>query len=91
MIVACRQRTTRIDILVNTAGLRARKAFGESSHEDFNRLVTVNLRAPFFASQAVAPIMLEQGGGQVIHMASQLGIVASRYGAAILPRPGSSS
>jgi short-subunit dehydrogenase len=35
--------------------------------------------------------MLEQGGGQVIHMASQLGIVASRYGAAILPRPGSSS
>ena len=50
MIVACHQRTTRIDILVNTAGLRVRKAFGEFSHEDFNRLVTVNPRAPFFAS-----------------------------------------
>jgi NAD(P)-dependent dehydrogenase (short-subunit alcohol dehydrogenase family) len=41
----------------------------------------VNLRAAFFASQAVLPIMRAQGGGHVIHIASQLGIVASRYGA----------
>ncbi len=54
MIVARHQRTTRIDILVNHAGLRVRKAFGEFSHEDFNRLVTVDLRAPFFC---------EPGGG----------------------------
>lgn len=81
MIAACHQRMKRIDILVNNAGLRVRKAFGEFSHEEFDRLVTVNLRAPFFASQAVVPIMLAQGGGHVIHMASQLGIVASRYGA----------
>lgn len=81
MIAACHQRMKRIDILVNNAGLRARKAFGEFSHEEFDRLVAVNLRAPFFASQAVVPIMLAQGGGHVIHMASQLGIVASRYGA----------
>jgi gluconate 5-dehydrogenase len=71
----------RIDILVNNAGIRARKGFGEFTHEDFDRLVAVNLRAPFFASQAVVPIMKAQGGGHVIHMASQLGIVASRYGA----------
>ena len=81
MIAACHQRMKRIDILVNNAGLRVRKPFGEFSHEEFDRLVTVNLRAAFFASQAVVPIMLSQGGGHVIHMASQLGIVASRYGA----------
>jgi NAD(P)-dependent dehydrogenase (short-subunit alcohol dehydrogenase family) len=81
MIAAAHQRMGRIDILVNNAGLRARKPFGEFSQEEFDRLVAVNLRAPFFASQAVLPIMRAQGGGHVIHMASQLGIVASRYGA----------
>ena len=81
MVGAAHQRMRRIDILVNNAGLRARKPFGEFTHEEFDRLVAVNLRAPFFASQAVVPIMRAQGGGCIIHMASQLGIVASRYGA----------
>jgi len=81
MIAGAHQRMGRIDILVNNAGLRVRKPFGEFTHEEFDRLVAVNLRAPFFASQAVVPIMRAQGGGHVVHMASQLGIVASRYGA----------
>ena len=81
MIAAAHQRMGRIDILVNNAGIRVRKAFGEFSHEEFERVVAVNLRAPFFASQAVIPIMRAQGGGHIVHMASQLGIVASRYGA----------
>jgi len=81
MVRAAHRRMGRIDILVNNAGIRVRKAFGEFSPEEFDRVVTVNLRASFFASQAVVPIMLAQGGGHVIHMASQLGIVASRYGA----------
>lgn len=81
MVQAAHRRMSRIDILVNNAGIRVRKAFGEFSPEEFDRVLTVNLRAPFLASQAVVPIMLAQGGGHVIHMASQLGIVASRYGA----------
>ncbi len=81
MVQAAHRRMGRIDILVNNAGIRVRKAFGEFSPEEFDRVLTVNLRAPFLASQAVVPIMLAQGGGHVIHMASQLGIVASRYGA----------
>jgi len=81
MVAAAYARMRRIDILVNNAGLRVRKAFGEFTHEEFDRLVAVNLRAPFFASQAVVPIMRAQGGGCVVHMASQLGLVASRYGA----------
>lgn len=81
MITAAHQQMGRIDILVNNAGVRARKAFGDFSHDDFERLTAINLRAPFFASQAVVPIMRAQGGGHIIHIASQLGIVASRYGA----------
>src|SRR5262245_23281083 len=70
MVGTAHRRMGRIDILVNNAGIRARKAFGEFAHEDFDRLVAVNLRAPFFASQAVVPIMRAQGGGHVVHMAS---------------------
>jgi NAD(P)-dependent dehydrogenase (short-subunit alcohol dehydrogenase family) len=81
MVAAAQKRMGRIDILVNNAGVRARKAFEQFTHEDFDRLLAVNLRAPFFASQAAVPLMRKQGGGHIIHMASQLGIVASRYGA----------
>jgi len=80
MVAAAHRRMGRIDILVNNAGIRVRKAFGQFSQEEYDRVMAVNLRAPFFASQAVVPIMRAQGGGHIVHMASQLGIVASRYG-----------
>ncbi len=81
MVASAQRRMGRIDILVNNAGIRVRKAFGEFSHEEYDRVMAVNLRAPFFASQAVVPIMRAQGGGHVVHVASNLGLVASRYGA----------
>lgn len=81
MVAAAHARMKRIDILINNAGIRVRKAFEHFTHEEFDRVMTVNLRAPFFASQAVIPIMRQQGGGHIVHMASQLGIVASRFGA----------
>lgn len=81
MITEVHRRMGRIDILVNNAGIRARKAFGTFTQEEFDRLVAINLRAPFFASQAVLPIMRAQGGGHIVHIASQLGIVASKFGA----------
>jgi NAD(P)-dependent dehydrogenase (short-subunit alcohol dehydrogenase family) len=65
----------RIDILVNNAGVRARTKFGEFTRDAFNNAVAVNLAAPFFASQAVLPIMRRQGGGRIIHIASQMGVV----------------
>ena len=47
----------RVDILVNNAGIRVRKPFGEFSAADFDKLIAVNLRAPFLASQAVVPLL----------------------------------
>ncbi len=66
----------RIDVLVNNAGIRVRKPFGDFTAADFDLGVAVNLRAPFLLSQAVLPAMRHQGGGCIIHMASQLGLVA---------------
>jgi len=66
----------RVDILINNAGIRIRHPFGEYSAADFDKLVSVNLRAPFLASQAVVPSMRANGGGRIITVASQNGIVA---------------
>ena len=65
-----------IDILVNNAAVRNRRPFGEFTAAEFDELIAVNLRAPFLASQAVLPAMRAGGGGRIIHVASQLGLVA---------------
>jgi len=75
MIEEAARRFARIDVLVNNAGIRAPYHFGEYTRTMFDRVVGVNLAAPFFASQAVLPIMRRQGGGRIIHIASQLGHV----------------
>ncbi len=67
-----------LDVLVNNAGVRASKPFGTFSYADFEHVVGVNLRAPFFVSQAVLPHMRAAGGGRIVHVASQLGSVAAR-------------
>lgn len=69
----------RIEVLVNNAGVRSRRAFGDYTRADFDRVVGVNLAAPFFASQAAARVMRAQGGGRIVNVASQLGLVAAPY------------
>jgi len=77
MVGAALDRFRRVDVLVNVAGIRCQKPFGAFTQEDFDRLIAVNLGAAFFASQAVLPAMRAQGGGRIIHVASQMGTVAA--------------
>jgi NAD(P)-dependent dehydrogenase (short-subunit alcohol dehydrogenase family) len=85
MVEDARRYFGRIDVLVNNAGMRMRKFIGEYAYDDFDSIVAVNLRAPFFASQAAAALMRSAGGGRIINIASQMGVVAQQgiamYGA----------
>jgi NAD(P)-dependent dehydrogenase (short-subunit alcohol dehydrogenase family) len=76
MVAEAERRFGRVDLLVNNAGIRINRKFGEFSVAEFDQTVAVNLRAPFLASQAVLPAMRRQGGGRIVHIASQLGSVA---------------
>ncbi len=63
------------NVLVNNAAVMPSGALHETSPEDFDRCVAVNLRGAYLMSRAVIPGMLMQGGGSIIHMASVTGML----------------
>jgi 3-oxoacyl-[acyl-carrier protein] reductase len=62
-----------VDILVNNAGTFSQHFFHELPVEEFDRVLSINLRAVFLCTRFVLPRMLERGSGNVINIASQLG------------------
>ena len=65
----------RIDILVNNAGVNIPRPALEVSEEDWDRVLDTNLKGVFFVAQRTALVMKEHGGGRIINMASQNGVV----------------
>ncbi len=65
-----------IDILVNNAGITVIKDIVHTTAADWDRIMAVNLRAPFLLAQALAPAMIAQRRGKVINISSQSGVVA---------------
>lgn len=59
----------RLDIVVNSASLFERVPFAEIREEDWDRVLGVNLKAPFFVAQAAAPLLRRNGGGVIINIA----------------------
>jgi NAD(P)-dependent dehydrogenase (short-subunit alcohol dehydrogenase family) len=60
----------RIDILVNNAGIFPGGATAQTDEETFDRAYAVNVKALFFLTQAVAPLMTGAGGGVIINLGS---------------------
>ena len=83
LVEAVRSRFGRLDLLVNNAGVapRERKDILEASPESFDRVVRVNLRGPYFLTQAAARFMMEGGsrpaGRCIVFISSMSATVAS--------------
>jgi len=60
----------RLDILVNNAGIFPPARTLTTDEATFDRVYGVNVKAPFFLTQAVAPAMSEGGGGVIINLGS---------------------
>lgn len=68
-------RLGTIDILVNNAGITARgNRIAEMPVEDWDRVIAVDLRGVFLCTRAVLPVMVKQGKGNIINIASVYGV-----------------
>ncbi|WP_457939925.1 SDR family oxidoreductase [Mesorhizobium sp. 10J20-29] len=71
LVRACLDRFGRIDGLVNAAGLTDRVSLLEADLDDWDKLFTVNARAPFFLMQAAITAMRQRGeGGAIVNIQS---------------------
>ncbi len=79
LVEALRARHTRLDMLINCAGVGLAGELRDTRLSDWKRLLDVNLWGVIHGVAAAYPAMLEQGSGTLVNVAS---------GAGLLPRPG---
>ncbi|ANN74296.1 SDR family NAD(P)-dependent oxidoreductase [Bordetella bronchialis] len=75
-VAATRQAWGRIDQLVSNAGIVRPCPFLDITEADWDAVLDVNLKGAFLVGQAVARVMVEQGGGAIVHMSSVNAVMA---------------
>jgi NAD(P)-dependent dehydrogenase (short-subunit alcohol dehydrogenase family) len=73
------ERTGRLDVLVNNAGINVRKNIEEMDVASFDAMIAVNVRGPFLGIKHSLPIMLAAGGGVILNMSSICGLVGHKF------------
>ena len=86
MVARCIETFGGIDILVNNAGVAFHSLFVDTTLEDWERVMRINLTGPLLIGQAAARHMMEHGGGCIINIGSTSGqrgaMGRSAYGSA---------
>lgn len=75
-VAAAKTALGRIDILVNSAGIVDLAPAEDISQTAWQRTLDINLTGSFLVSQAVGRVMIAQGAGRIINLASQAGSIA---------------
>jgi 3-oxoacyl-[acyl-carrier protein] reductase len=70
-----RQTFGSVELLVNNAGIIQEKSLLDTSEQEWDRMLTVDLKSVFLVSRAVLPDMLSRGEGVIINIASDLGLL----------------
>lgn len=82
LVDAMLDRFARLDVLVNNAGIIHRADAEETTDEQWNETIAVNLTAAFRMSRAAIPAMRKQGGGAIVNIASDWALVGGKRGVA---------
>ncbi|MDC7124923.1 MAG: SDR family NAD(P)-dependent oxidoreductase [Spirochaetales bacterium] len=70
LFVAFEKSFNNLDILVNNAGIAYSRVFGEYNIDDWNRVMNINARAPFFLMQKAVPFLEKADPGFIINICS---------------------
>jgi NAD(P)-dependent dehydrogenase (short-subunit alcohol dehydrogenase family) len=76
---AVEKEAGKLDILVNNAGINIRETIEEMSLEHFNKMLAVNVSGAFLGCKYFIPVLRKAGGGSIINMSSQCGLIGHRY------------
>jgi len=71
-----------VDILINNAGIMFRTRLMDISGDEWQRILQVNLTAPFLCTKAVIPLMKKKGFGRIVNISSSAGRSVSTLGGA---------
>ncbi len=82
VVTRAKNELGRIDVVVNSAGVAGGGAVHLVPEEEWDRVVDVNLKGTFLVCKHVLPLLLEQGGGSVVNIASIEGLEGSEGGSA---------
>ena len=66
----------KISVFVNNAGINKPTDFDKVSDADWDRILDTNLKGPFICAQIFLPLLMEAGGGSIVH----IGSVSGQYG-----------
>ncbi len=78
MIKNILERFPRIDILVNNAGITKDQLILRMKEEDFDNVISVNLKGVFLVSKAVSRQMFKQKSGKIVNITSIVGIIGNQ-------------
>lgn len=79
VIAGCVSRYGRLDVLINNAGSGIFATVEQTTEEDLDRMLAVNLKGTFYGIKAALPVMRRQGSGHIINVASTAGRRGSPY------------
>lgn len=71
-----------LTILVNNAGILIRKGIEETTEDDWDRIMGVNVKGVFLGTKHAIPAMRQAGGGSIINISSIAGLVGNPNGSA---------
>jgi len=73
---------SKLNVLVNNAGILFRSKIEETSEEDWDRIMAVNVKGVFLGTKCAIPAMRQAGGGSIINISSTAGLVGAPGGTA---------